>query len=217
MSSRLEPSAYPSPSSEDGARCLSASHLFARRRLALESVGNGSAEDEAATWPGATYPARQDAATTTAPRAADGNGRTAPSSRTPPSLASMARRKRPAPSARSCPRVDCPLLITPPSDRCPAGHGPAGGWEPDVSRGTPAQRGYGAAWRKVRARIIRRDGGRCRQCGSARPPLTVDHRRPRWAGGGEDDDNLVTLCRRCHARKTAAEAAEVRRLRRGGG
>jgi hypothetical protein len=53
---------------------------------------------------------------------------------------------------------------------------------------------------KVRALVIVRDGGRCRQCGSARN-LEVDHIVPLSRGGDSEDCNLQTLCRRCNRRK----------------
>lgn len=34
----------------------------------------------------------------------------------------------------------------------------------------------------------------------------VDHTAPRWAGGGDDVENLQALCTGCHGRKTADEA-----------
>ncbi len=52
----------------------------------------------------------------------------------------------------------------------------------------------------VRAAVIVRDGGRCRVCGSARN-LEVDHIVPVSKGGGFEEVNLQTLCRRCNRRK----------------
>jgi hypothetical protein len=52
----------------------------------------------------------------------------------------------------------------------------------------------------VRARVIVRDGGRCRRCRSARL-LEVDHIIPLSRGGSSDEDNLQTLCRRCNRKK----------------
>ena len=53
--------------------------------------------------------------------------------------------------------------------------------------------------RKVRQRILDRDGWRCQQCGAA-GRLEVHHIK-RWIDGGEDNpDNLETLCRLCHIR-----------------
>jgi len=56
-----------------------------------------------------------------------------------------------------------------------------------------------------RFNIFRRDGFTCRYCG-AQPPevvLEIDHVVPVSAGGGNDDDNLVTACWRCNHGKSA--------------
>ena len=52
----------------------------------------------------------------------------------------------------------------------------------------------------VRAEVIVRDGGRCRNCYSA-VNLQIDHIIPRSKGGSSDQSNLQTLCRRCNRRK----------------
>ncbi|WP_395407957.1 HNH endonuclease [Pseudoduganella sp. UC29_106] len=36
----------------------------------------------------------------------------------------------------------------------------------------------------------------------------VDHIIPLWKGGADDETNLQSLCKPCHATKTAAEASE---------
>lgn len=57
---------------------------------------------------------------------------------------------------------------------------------------TPAQR----------ARVLERDGFRCRRCGSgADAVLHIDHIVPKSRGGSERDDNLQTLCRDCNMGK----------------
>lgn len=68
------------------------------------------------------------------------------------------------------------------------------------------------AWDKLRRRVIRRDGGKCVQCG-ATDNLEVDHMTPRSAGGGNEMNNLTTLCHTCHTTKTLADQAAMR-LRR---
>jgi hypothetical protein len=51
-----------------------------------------------------------------------------------------------------------------------------------------------------RARILARDRNACVRCGSHHD-LTIDHIAPRSRGGGGDDENLQTLCRRCNSAK----------------
>ena len=60
-------------------------------------------------------------------------------------------------------------------------------------------------WRVVRKVVLERDGYRCRSCRYA-GKLEVDH-VVALADGGDPwaPDNLQTLCRPCHIKKTAAE------------
>lgn len=51
----------------------------------------------------------------------------------------------------------------------------------------------------------------CYRCGDlGQPTDIVDHLRPLSQGGTDDRHNLARCCRRCHAAKTAAEAANAR-------
>lgn len=51
-----------------------------------------------------------------------------------------------------------------------------------------------------RARILARDGHRCRKCG-ATTDLTIDHVQHWSRGGSNADDNLRVLCRSCNSRR----------------
>lgn len=53
-------------------------------------------------------------------------------------------------------------------------------------------------YRRVRAVVLARDHHRCRAC-SHPHGLDVHHVTMRSLGGKDDADNLVTLCRDCHA------------------
>ena len=53
----------------------------------------------------------------------------------------------------------------------------------------------------IRGRVFQRDGWRCRYCGSAALPLHADHVYPVIAGGETTEDNMVTSCQRCNAKK----------------
>jgi 5-methylcytosine-specific restriction endonuclease McrA len=59
--------------------------------------------------------------------------------------------------------------------------------------------GSTSQWRKIRERIIKRDGV-CQQCGSDEK-LTVDHIIPRKLGGNDSMDNLQVLCASCNYSK----------------
>jgi 5-methylcytosine-specific restriction endonuclease McrA len=48
-----------------------------------------------------------------------------------------------------------------------------------------------------RERVRRRDGYRCTQCGGL-GPLQVHHKKRRSDGGGDEMENLVSLCLPCH-------------------
>lgn len=77
----------------------------------------------------------------------------------------------------------------------------------DALRGNARQRGYDWQWQKVRDMHIRNEP-QCRRCNSTGGPgpggLVVDHIVPLSEGGARlDDDNLQTLCARCHAAKHA--------------
>ncbi len=51
--------------------------------------------------------------------------------------------------------------------------------------------------RKIRTRVLARDGHRCVYCGSP-DKLTMDHVLPMVRGGGFCFDNLVTACKSCN-------------------
>ncbi|MFE0773903.1 HNH endonuclease [Streptomyces sp. NPDC058861] len=59
-------------------------------------------------------------------------------------------------------------------------------------------------WNSLRARVLARDRFTCQRC-SARTELEVDHIVPVARGGSWEPDNLWTLCRPCHRRKTYYE------------
>lgn len=59
-----------------------------------------------------------------------------------------------------------------------------------------------------RDRIVQRDGGECLKCKSTKD-LEVDHIKPICLGGGNEDENLQTLCRKCHQEKTSEDLREI--------
>ena len=54
--------------------------------------------------------------------------------------------------------------------------------------------------RLSRHSILARDGYTCQYCGSKKE-LTIDHVIPRWTGGPQTWENLVTCCRKCNLKK----------------
>lgn len=74
----------------------------------------------------------------------------------------------------------------------------------DQRRGTPAQRGYGYAWRVIRKRVLEAYGYRCHYCGGE--AKTVDHVVPLADGGTADPSNLVAACVSCNSSRGGKRA-----------
>lgn len=73
---------------------------------------------------------------------------------------------------------------------------------------TATERGYGAAWRKLRKVALERDKYLCQLClanGIATLATDVDHIISKANGGADDINNLQCLCRACHKAKTIRE------------
>lgn len=73
------------------------------------------------------------------------------------------------------------------------------------------ERKRGSAGVRDRERIRARDCGLCQECqrhGKTTIGAAVDHIKPLWQGGSDDDENKELLCTPCHDAKTAREAAE---------
>ena len=68
----------------------------------------------------------------------------------------------------------------------------------EKQRPSSAKRGYGSAWRKLRAEILKANPV-C-PCGAA--ATVVDHVIPKRAGGADAPANLRALCKSCHSSKT---------------
>ena len=64
---------------------------------------------------------------------------------------------------------------------------------------------------KQRNAIHKRNGGCCQVCGSTHE-LEAEHRRGLQNGGGNEDENIGTLCHDCHVQKTAMDKS-LRRQR----
>lgn len=81
-------------------------------------------------------------------------------------------------------------------------------WQADMrSRGNERVRGYGRLHRQRRNDLLR-DQPLCAMClaeGRRRAATVRDHIVPLAEGGDESEQNAQSLCRWCHARKSAAE------------
>jgi 5-methylcytosine-specific restriction protein A len=89
-------------------------------------------------------------------------------------------------------------------------YGKAEAWKHTVQ--SSAARGYGAPWRKKRARILQREGYLCQVC-RLRDATDVDHIVPKFKGGTDEDRNLQAICDGCHKVKTLKEREEARKQR----
>lgn len=106
---------------------------------------------------------------------------------------------------RPCPKH--PSILTTKDTPCP--ECPTHGWQPDKIRGSTTERGYGASWRKLRARILRRDNYLCQPCkrqGKLTGANEVDHIINKERGGTDKDDNLQSICGDCHKAKSLKES-----------
>ncbi len=74
-----------------------------------------------------------------------------------------------------------------------------------------------AEHKRWRTQVLERDGYRCRACGhqgsKAAGDMRADHIVNVAAGGTTTLDNGQALCKPCHDRKTAREAAAARKSR----
>ena len=98
---------------------------------------------------------------------------------------------------RVCSHPGCTAIAD--GSRCPK-H-PAKAWQSTTT--TRQERGYGKAWDRIRASILLRDSWTCQVC--SRVATDVDHIRNKARGGGDDPDNLQSLCKACHKAKTTKE------------
>ncbi|MBU9866806.1 HNH endonuclease [Rahnella aceris] len=105
-----------------------------------------------------------------------------------------------------CRARTCRALVSDRSGYCDAHRGES--WSRHNKKASSTQRGYGAKWRRQREAALRRDRGLCLMClaeGVATQATDVDHIIPRAHGGGDELENLQSLCTPHHRHKTARE------------
>jgi 5-methylcytosine-specific restriction protein A len=107
----------------------------------------------------------------------------------------------PRAAPRPCSSYGCPELAEGKATRCPR-HAREARTERDRHRPNAGRRGYGSAWRRRRAELLRRRPT-CEFCGLRAE--VVDHIQPRSAGGSDAEENLRPLCKRCHDARTARD------------
>ena len=102
-------------------------------------------------------------------------------------------------AAHPCSQRGCPALVYDPNERYCAEHKAQRQAEYDARRGTAAERGYDAAWQKVRAEYLA-EHPICTKC--TERSIDVHHIVPKRDGGTDDWNNLEALCHSHHSGAT---------------
>lgn len=107
------------------------------------------------------------------------------------------------PRLKVCSHPGCSALTS--KGRCENHSGPSAStpkaWATTTT--SSSARGYGSRWRKLRALKLAEQPV-CEACRRAMA-TTVDHIKPKARGGGDEWENLQSLCDPCHKAKTASE------------
>lgn len=80
-----------------------------------------------------------------------------------------------------------------------------------ANRGSRHERGYGATWSRRRLAILARDLYLCQPCLTAGRPTQateVHHVVAKAHGGGNEPENLISICRECHSEATAQQTGK---------
>lgn len=113
---------------------------------------------------------------------------------------------------RPCRWPLCPNIVTEPGGGyCPE-HLPLARKKQDSKRAPAHARGYDRRWQKVRAMHLRRHPF-CVDClaqGKHTLAEEVHHIKPLRDGGTHAEENLMSLCKACHSKRTAKESGFAR-------
>ncbi len=117
-------------------------------------------------------------------------------------------------TTRPCCSPGCPSLVTSRAQKgyCDAHADKRSHWaKHQAKKGNTTERGYGHAWRIIRARILKRDKGlcQCEECLESESIMVateVDHIIQKSKGGTDDERNLRAINKDCHKKKTQRES-----------
>lgn len=104
-----------------------------------------------------------------------------------------------------CGQPGCGALVERGKSRC-AKHAAEQGKRYDAERLSAAARGYDRTWRRLRRMVLNRSP-LCAECGD--PAIEVHHVIALADGGENTFENLESLCKGCHSRKTRRERASL--------
>lgn len=103
---------------------------------------------------------------------------------------------------RPCNEPGCGTLVT--KGYCPE-HRRSPDKRCDLKRPNAYRRGYTKRWARLRKMVLARDGYLCSMHGCHRMATEVDHIIPKAARGTDLLENLQSLCKSCHSKKTVRE------------
>lgn len=92
---------------------------------------------------------------------------------------------------------------------------PKSNWTRTTSR---HERGYNYQWEKARKAVLIRDSYLCQSClakGRPTPATEVHHMVAKAHGGGDEPENLISICHECHSEATIRQAGKRVRQRVG--
>lgn len=112
------------------------------------------------------------------------------------------------PTPRPCRKSGCPFTTHASHGYCDTHQDLASWGKRQKLFGNRHKRGYGNQWEKIRERALQRDGYLCVMCKKENRFISathVDHIKSKQSGGGDELENLQSLCAPHHEHKTASE------------